>query len=91
MGTNKKRGDIWPGIKDDVALKLSRSLTTWQKGKWLRTKELARYLGTTEGNIRNMVYRGQLVPRCFNRRYYFSVLEVDKLIEASGIGGPNGY
>jgi hypothetical protein len=83
--TNDKRQKIF-----SKSLETARSLITWQKGKWLRTSELAHYLGTTEGSIRNMVYRGQLVPRRFNRRNYFSVHEVDKLIEASRIGGPNG-
>lgn len=68
--------------KDDCG-----SLTTRQNGKWLRTKDVAHYLGTTEGGIRNMVYRGQLIPRKFNGRCYFAVADIDRQIEASKPGG----
>ena len=57
-----------------------RSLTI---KRWLRTKEVALYLGTSEGAIRNMVLRGKLKPRKYAGRNYFSRDEIDGLIENS--------
>ena len=57
-----------------------RSLTI---KRWLRTKEVALYLGTSEGAIRNMVLRGKLKPRKYASRNYFSRDEIDGLIENS--------
>lgn len=51
--------------------------------RWLRTDELALYLGTTQGAIRNMVLRGKLSPKkCFGRNF-FDRDHIDELIEAS--------
>lgn len=68
----------------------SCSLKTEQNGKWLRTSEVADYLGTSSGSIRNMVYRGQLVPKTFYRRHYFLREDIDRLIMASNRGGSCG-
>lgn len=65
--------------KDDSDLKL-RSLTI---KRWLRTDEVALYLGTTVGAIRTMVHRGQLSPKKYCGRNYFSRSEIDELIETS--------
>lgn len=51
--------------------------------RWLRTDELALYLGTTQGAIRNMVMRGKLSPKkCFGRNF-FDRDHIDELIETS--------
>lgn len=51
--------------------------------RWLRTDELALYLGTSQGAIRNMVLRGKLSPKkCFGRNF-FDRDYIDELIESS--------
>lgn len=55
--------------------------------RWLRTDELALYLGTTQGAIRNMVLRGKLSPKkCFGRNF-FDRDYIDGLIESSSFVG----
>lgn len=53
---------------------------------WMRTEDAAKYLRTSVGQIRNMVYRGQLRPRKFNRRLYFRKADIDRAIESSRNG-----
>ncbi len=65
--------------KQEDELKI-RSLTI---KRWLRTKEVAIYLGTTVGAIRVMVHRGQLVPSKYCGRNYFNRSDIDGLIETS--------
>jgi hypothetical protein len=50
---------------------------------WLNCKEAAAYLGTSEGSIRNMVYRNQLNPRKPFGRLLFSRAELDRTIECA--------
>jgi len=50
--------------------------------RWLRTNEVALYLGTSQGAIRNMVLRGQLFPKkCFGRNF-FDKAGIDQLIDS---------
>lgn len=50
--------------------------------RWLRTNELALYLGTSQGAIRNMVLRGQLTPnKCFGRNF-FDKEAIDRLMDS---------
>lgn len=65
--------------KQEDELKI-RSLTI---KRWLRTEEVALYLGTTVGAIRVMVHRGQLNPKKYCGRNYFSRTDIDGLIETS--------
>lgn len=65
--------------KEEAELKL-RSLTI---KRWLRTKEVALYLGTSVGSVKNMVYRGQLKPRKYCGRNYYCRNEIDGLIGSS--------
>lgn len=51
--------------------------------KWLKSEDAAKYLRTSVGQIRNMVYRGQLKARKFQNRLYFKRRELDFLIESS--------
>ena len=60
---------------------LSSSLTI--QG-WMRTEHVADYLGTSQNNVRNMIYRGLLSPRKFGGRLYFKREEIDHLIETQG-------
>lgn len=65
--------------QDDAEFKL-RSLII---KRWLRTDEVGLYLGITPGAVRVMAHRGQLKPRKYCGRNYFSREEIDGLIEAS--------
>lgn len=53
--------------------------------KWLKSEDAAKYLRTSVGQIRNMVYRGQLKARKFQNRLYFKRRELDFLLETSKI------
>lgn len=48
---------------------------------WMKTDQVADYLGTSPNNIRNMVYKCLLTPRKFGGRWYFKREEIDHLIE----------
>ncbi len=51
--------------------------------RWLRTEEVALYLGTSVGAVRVMVHRKQLNPRKYCSRNYFCRFEIDDLIGKS--------
>lgn len=51
---------------------------------WMKTGQVAIYLGTSPNNIRNMVYRLKLFPKKFMGRWYFNREEIDQLIMAGG-------
>ena len=60
------------------------------KKKWLTTRELAIYLGTSAQGVRSLIYRGLISPRKpFSSRgkSYFKREEVDSFIECSESGG----
>lgn len=61
---------------------LHRSLTN--QG-WMKTDQVAKYLGTSENNVRNMVYKGQLSARKFGGRLYFKREQIDYAIETEGV------
>ncbi len=50
---------------------------------WLRTKEVARYLGTTVGAVKNLTFRRILVPRKLGRSNYYKKEEIDRMLELS--------
>ncbi len=52
----------------------------------MTSEEAAMYLRRSVGQIRNMVYRGQLRYRRFCRRLYFRKFDLDRLIESSTKG-----
>lgn len=51
--------------------------------KWLDVGDAATYLRTSPGGIRNMVYRGQLVPFKPFGKLLFKRADLDRLIEKS--------
>lgn len=67
-------------IKKDLAEAQMRSLTV---KRWLRTDEMALYLGTTKMAIKHLVMRKKLRPSKYNGRLYFDRLELDRSIENS--------
>ncbi|MFN8845768.1 MAG: helix-turn-helix domain-containing protein [Bdellovibrionales bacterium] len=62
--------------RQEDELKL-RSLTI---KRWLRTNEVALYLGITIGAVRVMTHRGQLFPKKYCGRNYYCRNEIDELI-----------
>jgi hypothetical protein len=58
--------------------------------EWMNTEDAARYLRRSVGQIRNMVYRGQITFRKFNSRLYFRKSDLNRVIEFSNNGGPHG-
>jgi len=62
-----------------------RSLTV---KRWLRTDELALYLGTTRAGIKKMVLRKRLEPKKLHGRLYFDRIAIDSQIENSGRSAP---
>ena len=70
--------------KQEGELKL-RSLTI---KRWLRTNEVALYLGITAGAVRVMAHRGQLSPKKYCGRNYFCRNEIDDLIGTSNQSKP---
>ena len=50
---------------------------------WLNTKEAAQFLRRSVGQIRNMVYRGQLLAKKFEGRLLFNKWALQTLIENS--------
>ena len=55
--------------------------------EWMSSEEAARYLRRSVGQIRNMVYRGQIKFRKFNSRLYFRKNDLERAIEFSLKGG----
>lgn len=51
-----------------------------ERQEWLKTADVAEYLGTSPNNIRNMIYRHHLSPRKFYGRWYFKKSDVDSLL-----------
>lgn len=54
--------------------------------EWMNSEEAARYLRRSVGQIRNMVYRGQIKFRKFNSRLYFRKNDLERAVEFSGKG-----
>ena len=67
--------------KDELETRI-RSLTV---KRWLRTEEVALYLGATREAVKKMVARGKLEPRKFCGRNYFDREDLDGRIENSGV------
>lgn len=57
-----------------------RSKWVPNKDKWMNAKELAEYLGTTVGAIRNMVYRGQIGAYKPFGKLLFDKKEIDRIV-----------
>lgn len=55
----------------------------FDKLKWITTKEAALYLRVSVGQIRNMVWRGQLVSYRMNNRLRFLRSDIDKVVKPS--------
>lgn len=54
----------------------------YDRRTWLNTKELADYLGTSVGSVRNMVWRGQITAYRFLKILLFKKVEIDRMIES---------
>jgi excisionase family DNA binding protein len=78
------------GYQDMLVDSLKTEYQALSSKKWLTTKEMACYLGVTEGAVRSLVHRGFFKPRKpFGPRgkSLFKRSEVDAFIEGSDEGG----
>ena len=66
--------------REDADLRL-RSLKV---RRWLRTNEVALYLGTTRSAVKKLVLRKRLQPNKLAGRLYFDREALDALIKGSG-------
>ncbi len=55
----------------------------FDKLKWITTKEAAQYLRVSVGQLRNMVWRGQVVSYRVNNRLRFLRSDLDKIVKPS--------
>ncbi|MEN9722594.1 MAG: Helix-turn-helix domain [Pseudomonadota bacterium] len=81
----------YPVPMPSVAANPVSASTTFDGSQWMTTKEAAEYLRTTVGGIRNMVYRGQLIPHKPFGRLLFKRTDLARAVESSRKGGVNGY
>lgn len=73
--------EAYPQIQTEEAEMKLRSLTM---RRWLRTDEVALYLGISKMAVKHMVMRGRLAPKKFSGRLYYDRGELDRRIENSG-------
>lgn len=57
----------------------------YDRRTWLNAKELANYLGTSVGSVRNMAWRGQITAYKFLKTLLFKKVEIDRLIESGRV------
>jgi len=60
------------------------SVSFFENLKWITTKEAALYLRVSVGQIRNMVWRGQLASYRVSNRLRFLKSDIDKIVKPSG-------
>ncbi len=59
------------------------SASFFEKLKWITTREAAEYLRLSVGQIRNMVWRGQITSYRLNNRLRFLKSDLDKIMKSS--------
>ena len=74
--------------RDDVSFKSGTEFPLeetmlFDKLVWITSEEAALYLRKSIGALRNLVYRGQIRARKWNRRLYFKRSELDRMLEFS--------
>ncbi len=69
-------------INKSIAEKENSALL-FEKLKWITTREAAEYLRLSVGQIRNMVWRGQLTSYRLNNRLRFLKSDLDKIMKSS--------
>ena len=77
-------------LRLDSINKISEEQTSgalFDKLIWITTKEAAQYLRVSVGQIRNMVWRGQITSYKLNNRLRFLKRDLDKIVKPSNIGG----
>lgn len=84
---DNKHSETNSALKSEIEIETAevrlRSLAT---RRWLRTSDVAIYLGTTRSAIKKLVLRRRLEPKKLYGRLYFDRLELDRLIENSPRG-----
>ncbi len=68
---------------NNVTAEIQNSAQLFENLKWITTKEAAQYLRVSVGQIRNMVWRGQLPSYRINNRLRFLRSDIDKIVKPS--------
>ena len=68
---------------NNVTAEIQNSAQLFENLKWITTKEAAHYLRVSVGQIRNMVWRGQLPSHRVNNRLRFLRSDIDKIVKPS--------
>lgn len=55
-----------------------------EKQEWMKTADVAEYLGTSPNNIHNMIYRLYLRQKKFYGQWYFKRLDIDNVLSLRG-------
>ncbi len=62
---------------------LNNSVKLFDNLKWLTTEEAAFFLRKSSHALRQMTYKGKIIPRKFGGRLYFKKSELDQIIDIS--------
>lgn len=74
-------------IHQDIEFDLAESkLRSLKLKRWLKTEEVALYLGSSREAIKKLYQRGRLTANKFCGRLYFDREQLDRLIENSSHG-----
>ncbi len=74
-------------IHQEIELDLAEStLRSLKLKRWLKTEEVALYLGSSREAIKKLYQRGRLTANKFCGRLYFDREQLDRLIENSSHG-----
>lgn len=83
MGKNKTCAtDLQNGL-DYNDKELNKAQSIFENSIWLSTEEAARFLRRSSHALRQLVYKGKVVPRKFAGRLYFKRNELNELIDTS--------
>lgn len=74
-------------VHQEIELDLAESkLRSLKLKRWLKTEEVALYLGLSRGAVKKLCQRGRLSANKFCGRLYFDREQLDRLIESSSHG-----
>lgn len=79
-------------LQHEIELDLAESkLRSLKIKRWLKTDEVALYLGSTKEAVKKLYQRGRLTANKLSGRLYFDREQIDLLIERSGSGAVLKY
>lgn len=79
----KEKEEVELNLKDEGKNGLESEMFFGKFNRWITTKEASVYLGVSVGQIRNMVWRGQLVTYRISNRLRFLKSDLDKIVKPS--------